>query len=213
MRLVLIDGTWANRHESGFTDASPLVQALRALGYDIAPEPERFTWSDSVDGVIGPDRTWDDAGDKLRLWARLHPVDGAVTHSHGWQVLAKACAHGLSLHRVVAIAAPVRPELAEVYAQAKTRIGALLGVRSGVFDVWQWLGSLPEIIAGQLPERLAQARAARLAWPAVTRDLPEADRTIVVDGLTPWTLTDPPHHQLLAPGVLQRAGVFTWLRG
>jgi len=161
--VLLVQGT----HAWGRTDPetewwsrrSPFAQFLTAEGCTVLGGDRPYVWDTDLDGVGFLSRTrtrhinWEAAG--LSLYAYLRPPLRAnfddyvpladrnlIAHSHALQVVAYACARGLIINRLVTIGAPVREDMAEVYAAARPHIGAWWHVHSDASDRIQWLGTL-----------------------------------------------------------------------
>lgn len=190
-------------------------QYLRMMReHEFAPyAPDRpFVWTTSLDGLWPwpwqraetKHLTWRAAG--LNKYAYLVPpiYGGAengiaatpmatrlVDHSHAGNVTAYACAAGLYVHVLITIGTPVRDDMAEVWAQARPRIGTWVHVHSDSSDWWQVAGGLFD---GKL---------------GIDRKMPLADVNIRIPrvGHT-GILTDP-----TAFGWWEQAGLLEYLRG
>jgi hypothetical protein len=165
--VLLVQGThaWGRSDQSKewWDGRSPFCAFLRASGFRILGEERPFSWDTDIDGIGWLKRrphkkhiNWESAG--LNLYAYIaNPLALAYTkgddyvpiknrnilaHSHGSQVLAYACASGLLINRLLTIGAPVREDMAPVYAAAKPNIAHWRHVYSDHSDRIQWFGTL-----------------------------------------------------------------------
>lgn len=169
-----------------------LPRAFRAHGYTT----QGFPWTTDLDGVLGPNRRWRDAGEKLGLWLQVAPASVVLAHSHGGNIVPSAILENRLAHIdvLVTCGTPVRLDMAEVYRRMMRtgRVGKWLHVWSE-WDGWQWWGSVklwppsPATWAPWKPRIMAAASENRCAG-------------------------DVGHHGLLRPDVLGKVGLWSWLQ-
>lgn len=180
-RVLLIAGT------SGYTEewwrpGSAFATMLKAAGHELAAPDDAYSWTTHLDGVLGDNREWVEAGKALAWWLIPHPVDAIIAHSHGGNV----AAHGLarlpasrSPRTFITVGTPVRAEMRAVYRAARDRLERWRHIRSGRTDAWQRWGSL---------SWWDWLRPWRWQWE---RDMEYADGNVYVPGVS--------HEGLLAP--------------
>jgi len=183
--ILLVDGTHGRRRVPGLRPGSPLATALVQRGHRLVggenPESwaDAWDWTTALDGMLGHNDQWEDAGRSLFLWLAFEPrtpaLDAILSWSHGGQVVAYAMAHGGRLPLWLPIAMPIRADLADTYRAARVRIDRIVQLRSDSAwaDPWQWLGSLFDG-----------------SWRA-TRDLPQTDGLLVAPGASHRDCIDP----------------------
>ncbi len=175
--LLLVHGTYG-RSAPWHRPGSPLWRALEERGFT----PIQFLWSGLCGGVPGPVivppstddlkgtlRLWQSEGEKLALFcqrlglARPH----AITHSHGWNVLACAasgCGNFVSaqdFETVLSLSGPVREDMALIRQLARVHIKRLVQVTDPT-------GGDTTILEGE-------AFDGHVGW---TLELPEADANL-----------------------------------
>ena len=196
MRVLLVAGTAPPGAVPTPADwwhpASAFVAALQAAGHTLASPDDPFSWTGDVEGLVGDDREWQEAGKALRWYLQSYPVDAIIAHSHGGNVAALALAGGAMVDILVTVATPVRPELAAVYASAKLHCGRWTHVRSDGTDHWQRWGT-----------RTWADWLRPWRWGAFERDMTSADCNVFVPGVS--------HAGLLEPGLWTARGWWRWL--
>ena len=139
---VVVPGTWAyadlDNPRAWWQRGSAWSAFLAAAGGLYAMRPlDPFLWSTDLEGFPWPwrrralDRNeWDAGGRSLRYYLEaVAPADRTViTHSHGAQVAAYAAAGGLSIARLITVAAPVRGDVDPVWRAARPNIGDWLNI-------------------------------------------------------------------------------------
>jgi hypothetical protein len=192
-RAVLVPGTHGRsgpgRREWWHADQA-LPRAFRAHGYT----PDALRWTTELDGVTGPNRRWRDAGEKLGLYLQLHPARLIFAHSHGGNLVPTAVLanRDVRIPALVTCGTPVRADLDILYQRMmlSSRVDRWLHVYADG-DGWQWWGS----IKVWHPSTWRPTR--RMGWAT---DNVNAGPTVG-------------HTDLIAPSVLERVGLWTWLRG
>ncbi len=213
-RFLPIAGTHGWRGEPAgnwWQQGSPWLRYLREQGCVPYAPARPFIWTTALDGVPWPWQrartqhlTWRAAAHNLYAYL-VPPIFGGdangvaatptatriVAHSHAAQVVAFACAEGLIVERLITIGSPVREDMADVWRQARPRIGTWVHVHSDASDRWQWLGTLGDGVCG------------------IVRAMPLADRNVAVPGVGhTGLLTDPE-----AFGWWESLGLIEVLRG
>jgi hypothetical protein len=126
---------------------SALMRMFASHGVYVAlPQGRQYRWSTDLGGLGGwfsrlfhgrkgrlqDHRDWQTGGDALLTFLTLaqlaHEDMNVLCHSHGWQVVAYACAYGLRLHNVVAVAPPIRQDMMGAYRLTAERTCNLLHV-------------------------------------------------------------------------------------
>ena len=172
--------------------AAAFVRALQAAGHTLASPDDLFSWTGDVEGLVGDDREWQEAAKALRWYLQLYPVDAIISHSHGGNVVALALAGGAMVDVLITVATPVRPELADAYAQTHLRVGRWTHLRSDGADYWQRWGT-----------RTWRDWLRPWRWGRFERDMASADCNVFVPGIS--------HAGLLAPALWSERGWWGWL--
>lgn len=188
--VILVAGTWGGKRSESqwWQPRSLFARMLEAGGVTILAPEDPFRWTTDLDGLIGKNEDWARAGDALRWYAnaKLLPVGGAprrvsvVSHSHGGNCVAYACASGLLVDRLITVGTPIRREMRTTYEAARKNIQTWIHLYSNSADVWQMFGSWR-------PGRL-------LAWvrgESLTRRMKWADVNLKHPGVTHGNLVDP----------------------
>lgn len=119
--------------------------------HHIAPD-DPFEWSTDIDGVdvwdrlrgkADPHRDWFAGGDSLRYFLRDIPYENRnlIAHSHGMQV-ALYGATKTPIRSLISIAGPVRKDMADIAAKARSNIGRWVHVTDEHWDHIAFLGQL-----------------------------------------------------------------------
>ena len=132
-RVILVPGTWGNtpEHDDWWKPDRAFSAVLRQRGF----EPLSFAWDTQLDGVLGENDKWLEAG--RRLTKQIQRGDCVIAHSHGGQVLAYAAAWGLG--PVVTLATPVRDDVP--YSNIRSSSPNWTHVYGNYTDYMQLLGS------------------------------------------------------------------------
>ena len=183
-RVLLVAGTKPPGTVPTLADwwhpASAFVRALQAAGHALASPDDPFSWTQDIDGLVGDDREWQEAGKALRWYLQSYPVDAIIAHSHGGNVVALALAGGAMVDVLITVATPVRPELAEAYSRTRDRVGRWTHLRSDGADRWQRWGS-----------RTWADWLRPWRWGRLERDIAAADCNVFVPGIAHGALMDP----------------------
>ncbi len=157
--VVLVPGTHSWRNDGKrewYYPNSEFAAWLTAHGINVVADPtgEPFIWSTDVGGVgfgDGDRVGWAAAGRQLFWWCvpprcpenRIPPQDLIViAHSHGMQVALYAAAQGLKIAHLITMAGPVRKDMRETTAIARTNIAYWTHVHSDRSDWMQVFGGL-----------------------------------------------------------------------
>ena len=134
-RVILVPGTWGNTpdHDDWWKADRFFSAILRQRGYMPIP----LEWDTALDGVIGPNDTWQAAG--ARLFATIQPGDRVIAHSHGGQVVAYGCQSRMPLASVITLATPVRDDVP--YWKVRYGTDDWTHVYGNYTDYWQLMGS------------------------------------------------------------------------
>jgi len=141
--VLLIAGTHG-REQTWWRAESPFARELMRQGVILLDPADPFTWTTELDGIVGENKVWKDAGDKLRLYAQAKGQArvSVVAHSHGGNVVAYAAAAGLVIDRLITVATPVRGDLAAEYGELRQAVQTVwIHLYSDASDWIQWLGS------------------------------------------------------------------------
>lgn len=151
-----VPGTWGEQRAGvqWFQIGSPLDKFLDARGLVnlCANAVTPYSWSTSLDFTTGDHYDWAAGGQALfyYLVPQFDPTQQPfppsetviISHSHGLQVVAYACALGLKVDRFIDVCGPVRADMMETYRKARSNIRQWLHVYSDWRDHMQWFGEL-----------------------------------------------------------------------
>jgi pimeloyl-ACP methyl ester carboxylesterase len=194
---ILIAGTWG-QDDPWWKPDSPFWKEAIAHGLELIDEREPFDWTGDIDGILGKNTRWEDAGEKLLYYVRLKHTErrmkglpgadpvNVIAHSHGGPVGLMAAARRLRIGTLITVATPVRKDNESVIAMAKPNIRRWVHLRSDYSDWWQWFG---ELMDGRL---------------GIYRDFPQADCNVLEPGVG--------HSGLLDPALWTARGWWNWVR-
>lgn len=137
--IVLIPGTHGNLGDAADVEdwwhpGSEFASALRAAGHQVVS----FAWSTRLDGLVGDNRHWKEAGKRLAIVAGVGW--SIYAHSHGGQVAAYAAQFGAKFTKVFTAGTPVRTDVPYDYLRyASHEWFHLYGTKD---CWWQPLGAL-----------------------------------------------------------------------
>lgn len=144
-KVVLVPGTWGG---AWCQPGAPFFEFLKTRGFS----PVYFQgWSCDVDGLptLGKIRegrshaNWMSGGWALRYLLEDLPLEdrNVIAHSHGGQIALYAAGQAdLELNRVITVCTPVRGDLRDLAARARTRIQAHRQIYAAGWDFWMRAG-------------------------------------------------------------------------
>ncbi len=163
-QVILVQGTWSLTYADWWKPGSEFYKTLQSGGLSMLNGGDPFSWSTDIDGLIGGNDDWQEAGKALRWYVQgrlglLEPVT-LIAHSHGGQVVLYAAAQGLRVSRLITVATPIRWDMRKTRQLARTNICHWTHLYGGLRDWWQVLGALGDWSLG------------------LRREMPEADRNL-----------------------------------
>ncbi len=156
-KVFIVPGTWEfdgeDAHDEYWEPDSSFAKFLNQNDCELASvDGDPFIWSTALTGVSplswfgkhDKHTAWVAAGMNFKHYMKDVPLKdrNVITHSHGGQVMAYACANGLELRSVLTLMMPVRKDMNDAYRVAANNIGWWTHVHSDWSDLIQIWGSL-----------------------------------------------------------------------